>query len=509
MNNQPYIKVNNISKSFGQVVANHNVSLSIYGGEVHALLGENGAGKSTLMNMLSGIYSPDSGSIFVHGKEVVFSSPKDAINCGVGMIHQHFKLIEVMNVRENIMLGQKNGFFINNAQVDKKINRICTKYGFQLELEKKIYEMSVGERQIVEMVKVLYRGADILILDEPTTVFTPQETEKLFTIMRKMKENGCAIIFISHKMDEVMEIADKITVLRKGETVKTLHKDETTPKELTELMVGHKVDLSIKKIPVKNTDDLLKVKNLTLYSDEGAEVLKDVSFSIKAGEILGVAGIANSGQKELCESIVGIQKPASGEIWFENDNLIGKTTKQIIDKGISMSFVPEDRLGMGLVPSMDMVGNFLLKSYHKQKSFLLDTKPAKERAEIVMKELSIKTPSIYHQIKDLSGGNIQKILVGRELDSNPKVLIMAYPSRGLDINTCYAIYDLMNKQKENGVAILFIGEDLDVLQQLSDRIMVMCGGEVTGVVNTDEITKEELGLLMVGHKAEAGGEVHV
>lgn len=509
MNNQPYINVNNISKSFGEVIANHNVSLSICGGEIHALLGENGAGKSTLMNMLSGIYVPDSGSIYVHGNRVIFSSPKDAINSGVGMIHQHFKLVEVMNVRENIMLGQKGKLFVKNVDVDKKIAEICKKYDFELEPEKKVYDMSVGERQILEMVKVLYRGADILILDEPTTVFTPQETEKLFKIMRKMKENGCAIIFISHKMDEVMEIADKVTVLRKGETIKTLDKKSTSPKELTELMVGHKVDLQIKRTPVKGDNELLKVKNLTLSSSEGGNLLKDVSFSIKAGEILGVAGIANSGQKELCESIIGIQKPTSGEIWFENENLIGKSTKEIIDKGISMSFVPEDRLGMGLVPSMDMVDNFLLKSYHQQKTYLLDRKPAEERAKKAKEELSIQTPSIHHPIKDLSGGNIQKILVGRELDSNPRVLIMAYPSRGLDINTCYAIYDLMNKQKENGVAVLFIGEDLDVLQQLSDRIMVICSGEITGIVDSENISKEEIGLLMVGHKAEAGGEVHV
>lgn len=496
----PYIEAKGLSKSFGKVIANEDVNLTVNGGEIHALLGENGAGKSTLMNMLSGIYIPDSGSIYIHGKNIKLSSPKDAINAGIGMIHQHFKLVMNFNARDNIALGQKKGIFKSNKDIDKKVEEICSKYDLDLDLNKTVSDMSVSEKQILEIVKVLYRGADILILDEPTTVFTPQETEKLFKIMRKMKENGCAIIFISHKMDEVVEISDRITVLRKGKSISTLEKEKTTPKELTEIMVGHSVDLSIKRVDVKATNSVLKVKDLRVIEKGGNAILKGLSFDVKEGEILGVCGIANSGQKELCEAIVGITHIESGEILFKDENIVDLSTKDIIDKGISMSFVPEDRLGMGLVASMGMIDNFLLKSYHKGGSIFIDKKSVKERAIKAREALKIKTPSLTHPIKDLSGGNIQKILVGRELDSNPKLLIMAYPTRGLDISTCYAIYDLMMEQKKNNVGILYIGEDLDVLLGLCDRILVLSSGEITGIVKAENTTKEELGLMMLGNK---------
>jgi simple sugar transport system ATP-binding protein len=508
----PYISAMNISKSFGSVKANNNINFEVYGGEIHALLGENGAGKSTLMNMLSGIYTPDSGSICVHGKKVSFSSPKDAIKSGVGMIYQHFKLVEAMTARENVMLGQSAAFFNGKHKVNKKIEDICKKYDLEINIDKYVCDMSVAERQILEIIKVLYRGADILILDEPTTVFTPQDVVKLFKIMNKMKENGCAIIFITHKMDEVMAVSDKITVLRKGETVKTLDKKGTTPKQLAELMVGRSLDLSIKRSPVNSEENILEVKDLTLLGEDGLEKLKDASFYMRKGEILGVAGIANNGQKELCEAISGICKVKAGEIIFEGENIVGKNPREIITKGISMSFIPEDRLGMGLVASMDMVENLMLKEYHKQGKFILRRKPVSEKAKYIKDKLEIKTPSIHYPIKNLSGGNIQKILLGRELESNPHLLIMAYPVRGLDINTCYSIYNIMNEQKEKGVSILFVGEDLDVLMQLSDRIMVICDGKVTGVVDAKDIEKEELGLLMSGisaakNVAEDKGEV--
>lgn len=502
----PYISMQNITKGFGSVIANSNVNLQVNGGEIHALLGENGAGKSTLMNMLSGVYTPDSGSIYVHDKKVEFNSPRDAIKSKIGMIYQHFKLIEAMNARDNIILGQKGAIFNNKKSIDFKINKICEKYELELNLDKTVYEMSVAERQVLEIVKVLYRGADILILDEPTTVFTPQDVKKLFKIMKKMKDNGCAIIFITHKMDEVMDISDKITVLRKGETVKTLDKNSTSPKELAELMVGRRVDLSIKNGNSVRGKRLLQVKNLTVVDEEGSETLKSVDFDMYEGEVLGIAGIANSGQKEICEAISGICKVKSGEIIFEGENIVGKSPREIITKGISMSFVPEDRLGMGLVASMDMVENMMLKAYHKQKGIFIDRKPVGKRALEIQKKLDIKTPSIYYPIKNLSGGNIQKILLGRELDSSPHLLIMAYPVRGLDINTCYAIYDLINKQKQKGVSVLFIGEDLDVIMQLCDRIMVVCDGAVTGFVDAKVAVKEDLGLLMAGStKAEGKG----
>jgi simple sugar transport system ATP-binding protein len=494
----PFISMQNITKAFGSVVANKDINFEVYEGEIHALLGENGAGKSTLMNMLSGVYTPDSGSICVHGEKISFSSPKAAIKARIGMIYQHFKLIDAMSARDNIILGQKISLFKSKKNIDEKINKLCKKYELEINLDKMVCHMSVAEKQILEILKVLYRGADILILDEPTTVFTPQDVEKLFKIMRKMKENGCAIIFITHKMDEVMTIADKITVLRKGETVKTLDKDTSSPKELAELMVGRSVDLSIKKIEYKPGRKILEVKELQVSNEEGNDSLKNISFDMHQGEILGIAGIAGSGQKEICEAISGILKIKKGEIIFEGENIVGKSPREIISKGISMSFIPEDRLGMGLVASMDMVENLMLKAFHKNKGIFIDRRPVRVKAHDIKKKLSIKTPSIYYPIKNLSGGNIQKILLGRELDSNPHLLIMAYPVRGLDINTCYAIYELINEQKAKGVSVLFIGEDLDVLMQLCDRIMVICDGAVTGIVEPQNCAKEDIGLLMAG-----------
>ncbi len=508
MKQEPYVIMKDISKSFGKVMANQNVNLEVLGGEVHALLGENGAGKSTLMNMLSGVYTPDSGSIFILGKEWDFSSPKEAIKAGVGTIYQHFKLVEAMTARENIILGQKNRIFTSGKDVDSKIKDISERFGLDIDLNKRVQEMTVGEKQILEMLKVLYRGAKVLILDEPTTVFTPQETEKLFSIMRKMKEQQCAIIFISHKMDEVMEIADRITVLRKGESIKTLGKKDTNPMELAELMVGRKIDMKIKRYECECTNCILKLNNLSIKGKEGSDIIKDLSLNICGGEILGLAGIANSGQKELCEAIVGIQPVSKGEIIFEGENLVGKNTREIIEKGISMSFIPEDRLGMGLVASMDMVENVILKDYHHDKGIFVDRKSGVKKALRIKDRLNVLTPGINNPIRDLSGGNIQKILLGRELDSNPRLLIMAYPTRGLDINTCNIIYDIMNEQKAKGVAILFIAEDLDVLQQLSDRLAVLCHGRITGVVDPNNITREQIGLLMVGQKIEkAGGDM--
>ncbi|GFP74806.1 ABC transporter ATP-binding protein [Clostridium fungisolvens] len=498
MNKKPLIALKGISKTFGKVAANKNIHLDIYGGEIHALLGENGAGKSTLISVISGVYMPDGGTMEWNGEKVNFTSPKEAMKYGVGTIYQHFKLVEAMTARENILLGQKGKIFRNDNKVDKDIKNIIETYTLDVDLDKYVMDMSVGERQNLEILKVLYRGAKLLILDEPTTVFTPQETEKLFKIMRKMKEQGCALIFISHKMDEVMEICDKITILRKGETVKTLDKVGTNPKELTEAMVGRAVDLSIEKVECTREEKLLTVDNLVVLNEEKAEAVKSISFEIKAGEVFGIAGIAGSGQKELCEAIAGIASVKSGGIVFEGENLVGKNPREFVKRGISMSFIPEDRLGMGLVGSMDMVDNMLLKTYYSEKGFLINRKPVAEKAKALKGTLDIKTPSIHYPIKYLSGGNIQKILLGRELSSNPKLLIMAYPVRGLDINTCFIIYNLINEAKSKGTAVLFIGEDLDVLMQLCDRIMVMCDGASSGIINSEDATREKLGLMMVG-----------
>ncbi|QNB47176.1 ATP-binding cassette domain-containing protein [Thermanaerosceptrum fracticalcis] len=495
-----YISMEGITKTFGRVVANNNVNLEVKFGEIHALLGENGAGKSTLVNMLSGIYTPDSGSIFIRGKEVRFSSPRDSIAAGIGMIHQHFKLVEVFTAKENIILGQRIGLFLNEKGLTARIKELAARYELEVDPEKKVYEMSVGEKQTLEILKVLYRGANILILDEPTAVLTPQETEKLFVIMRKMKDEGCAVIFITHKLNEVMAVADRITVLRKGETVKTVEKGATSAQELTELMVGRPVDLRIKRLETEKGRKVLEVKDLRVLNEEGVEVLRGLNFDLFAGEILGVAGIAGSGQRELCEAIAGLYPVKSGEILFDGDNLVGKTPREIITKGISMSFIPEDRLGMGLVASMNMVDNLILKQYQNQKGIFIDRKPAVAKAKEIIKKLDIQTPGIDHPIRQLSGGNIQKVLLGRELDSNPTLLITAYPVRGLDINASHTIYDLLNEEKKKGVAVLFIGEDLDVLLELCDRIMVLSRGEITGILDAAKTTKERLGLLMLGER---------
>ncbi|WP_238883177.1 ABC transporter ATP-binding protein [Clostridium sp. YIM B02551] len=500
-NNTPLISLINIEKRFGTVLANHNINLDLYKGEIHALLGENGAGKSTLINIISGVYSPDAGEIKLNGEKKSFGSPKEAMDAGVGTIYQHFKLVEAMTARDNLNLGNSKGLFSKGKKIDESIMEICKTYDLEVDLDKYVSDMSVGEKQNLEILKVLYRGAKILILDEPTTVFTPQETEKLFKIMRKMKEAGCAVIFISHKMDEVMEISDKVTVLRKGETIKTLMKSETSPKELTELMVGRAVELSIEAVEAKQGKELLNVDGLTVLSEEGTEAIRNISFSIKAGEVLGVAGIAGAGQKELCEAIAGISKVKVGKIVFDGENLEGKNPREFVKRGISMSFIPEDRLGMGLVGSMDMVDNLLLKSYYSQKGLLIDRKPVIKRALELKDRLEIKTPSIHFPIRNLSGGNIQKILLGRELSVDPKLLVMAYPVRGLDINTCFTIYNLINDAKKNGTAVLFIGEDLDVLMQLCDRIMVICNGNVSGTIDSKDATREKLGLMMVGAEA--------
>ena len=486
------IECRGITKTFGSVVANDNIALDVKYGEVLALLGENGSGKTTLMNMLSGIYHPDSGEIFLDGKETVINSPADSLKSGIGMIHQHFKLVEIFSALDNVIMGTK---FKGQKQ---KIKEICENYGLNVDPDKKIYNMSVGEKQNVEILKVLYRGAKILILDEPTAVLTPQETRVLFDILRKMREKGCAIIIITHKLNEVMEISDRVTILRKGRSIETVKTSETDEKRLTELMVGRPVTLSINRPPVENPSQLLRVCNLTVVKEDGSVALNDIEFHISTGEILGVAGVAGSGQKELCETIAGLIPAREGAILYKKENIVGKKPSEIISLGIQMSFVPEDRLGMGLVASMSMVDNMILKNYRDGKGIFVDKKPARELASRLVGELEIVTPNVDTPVRLLSGGNVQKVLLGREISAGPNLLITAYPVRGLDINSSYTIYELLNEQKKNNVAVLYIGEDLDVLLELCDRIMVLCHGRITGIVDAKSVTKEQIGLMMTG-----------
>ena len=497
------VRMRGISKSFGSTQANDHVDLDVYRGEILALLGENGSGKTTLMNMLSGIYFPDSGTIEIDGKPVVISSPKDAFDYGIGMIHQHFKLINVFTAAENIVLGLKEQGRFDIKATSERISQICEAYGFDVDPNQKVYDMSVSQKQTVEIVKMLYRGAEILILDEPTAVLTPQETDKLFAVLRNMRDDGKAIIIITHKLHEVEDISDRVAVLRKGAYVGEMITKDATTEEMTTMMVGRQVSLNIDRPDpeMKYRMERIRVKNLTVRNREGVTKLDDVSFSAYTGEILGIAGISGSGQKELLEAIAGLQSVESGSIEYQVDEneieqLIGMDPIKISQMGVILSFVPEDRLGMGLVGSMDLTDNMMLRSFRNGPSPFTDRKEPRHLAEVVVDELEVNTPSVDTPVRRLSGGNVQKILVGREIAAAPTVLLSAYAVRGLDVNSSYIIYDLLNRQKGNGVAVIYVGEDLDVLLELCDRILVLCGGKVSGIVDGRTTNKKEVGLLM-------------
>ena len=563
--NRVALELRHITKRFGDVVANRDISLEVRRGEILSLLGENGSGKTTLMNMISGIYYPDEGHILIDGKNAVISSPHDAFAYKIGMIHQHFKLVDVFTAAENVVLGVKQIGGLNPqetlAQAEvacrreelemipgeqaevlpadgkhtvgvikarsgdetvrlifglhgrrgyskrdavESVRAICTRYGFDLDPNKKIYNMSVSEKQTVEIVKVLYRGADILILDEPTAVLTPQETEKLFAVLRRMRDDGKAIIIITHKLHEVMAISDRVSVLRKGSYIGTVRTSETNEAELTEMMVGKRVSLNIERTEPRDPQVRLAVRDISSVSPDGVKVLDHVSFEARSGEILGVAGIAGSGQRELLESIAGLYVPDSGEILYndpkdgETVDLRRKTPLQIRELGVRLSFVPEDRLGMGLVGNMSIVDNMMLRSYQAGTGAFLHRTAPKNLAGEIIRQLEVVTPSDKTPVRRLSGGNVQKVLVGREIAAAPTVLMAAYPVRGLDINSSYMIYNLLNKQKESGVAVIFVGEDLDVLLELCDRIMVISGGHVAGILDGRTARKDEVGLLMTG-----------
>ena len=496
------VRLQHVTKTFGPVVANKDVSLSVRRGEILALLGENGSGKTTLMNMIAGIYYPDEGEIYVGDKAVTIRSPRDALDLGIGMIHQHFKLVDVFTATENIALSMGGGKF-DLKKVHEKARAICEKYQFALDLDQKVYEMSVSQKQTLEIVKVLYRGADILILDEPTAVLTPQETERLFTVIRNMKADGKAVIIITHKLHEVLAISDRVAILRKGEYVGDIATRDADEATLTAMMVGEKVELDIERPEPVNPVKRLDIQHLTVRSADGITVLDDASFDVYGGEILGIAGISGNGQKELLEAIAGLQptqRGASVEYYAPDASapvqLIGKSPKAIREAGIHLSFVPEDRLGMGLVGSMGMTDNMMLKSYGKGHSPIVDRKAPHDLAETIKKELNVVTPDLNTPVSRLSGGNVQKVLVGRELAADPIVLMTAYAVRGLDINTSYTIYHLLNEQKKKGVAVIYVGEDLDVLLELCDRIVVLCGGKVNGILDGRKTTKEEVGNRM-------------
>ena len=560
------IEMKNITKTFGSVVANNKVNLDIRKGEILSVLGENGCGKTTLMNMLAGIYYPDSGQIFVNGEEVTIKSPKDAFALRIGMVHQHFKLVDVFTAAQNIALGVKDEGHYSLRKIAAEVREMGARYGFIIDPDKMIHAMSVSEKQTVEIIKVLYRGANILILDEPTAVLTPQEIKTLFNVLREMKKDGKSIVIITHKLNEVMEISDRVAVLRKGEHIATVNTTDTNEKELADMMVGKKLDLNIDRKDPVDPQPRLVIEHMTVKNKDGINAVDDVSFTANGGEILGIAGIAGNGQKELLEGIAGLQKVESGDIIFHNPKkdkpvtffhkdlrqikrmaaegkfhypdgtrvvLAGKSNKEITrlvneeqilfyeeeiidlrhrtpreiqELGIKLSFVPEDRLNMGLVGNMSIVDNMALRSYRKGKSIFVNKKRPKNLADRIISDLEVVTPSDQTPVRRLSGGNVQKVLVGREISSSPKVLMAAYPVRGLDINSSYLIYNLLNQQKERNVAVIFVGEDLDVLLALSDRLVVLSGGKVAGIVDARKVTKEEVGLMMLSRASGAEAE---
>ena len=505
----PAVEMRGITKTFGSLVANDAVDLEVRKGEVLALLGENGSGKTTLMDVLSGLYFPDAGQILIDGREVTISSPKDAFGYGIGMIHQHFKLVDVFTMVENVVLGLDEPGKLDLKAAADKINQIASAYGFDVDPYQKVYDMSVSQKQTAEILKLLYRGADILILDEPTAVLTPQEADRLFAVLRNMRDDGKAIIIITHKLREVLDISDRVSILRKGQHVADLVTKDTNEQEMTDLMVGRKVHLNIDRPRPVNPRPRIEVRGLTVMSADGVAKLDDVTFTANSGEVLGIAGISGSGQKELLEAIAGLQRVSSGSITYVEDGgqreeLVGKNPRDISSMGVALSFVPEDRLGMGLVANMDIADNMMLRSYREGSSPFTDRKAPHDLAERVVDELEVQTSGIGAPVRRMSGGNVQKVLVGREIASHPTVLLTAYAVRGLDINSSYTIYDLINKQKQEGVAVLYVGEDLDVLIALSDRILVLCDGKVSGIVDGRTADKNEVGMMMTELREEGG-----
>ena len=503
MDNSSVVELINIKKHFGEIKANDGVDLTVRSREIHAILGENGSGKSTLMNILSGLYRPDHGKICIRGKEVDIHTPRDAAALGIGMIHQHFKLVEALSAWENIVGGMRDGLFLNKKKVIGKIRELSDLYGLSVIPEKKVSQMTIGEKQTVEILKALYRGADILILDEPTAVLTSQETDRLFQILKEMRQKGCSVILITHKLQEVIDISDRVTVLRKGRTIGSLPTSEADAQLLASMMVGREMDLSI---PYENTEDMdkhivLSIRNLSLHPRGNRRGLSVSELEISSHEILGIAGVADSGQKELCEAIAGLIR-VSGSITLNGKEI--SSVNPVIRKkeDIHMGFVPEDRLGMGLIEGMSITDNVALRSAGKAEGIFIDRKARRDSAVKLISDYGVSAAGPDQEIQALSGGNIQKILLGREIENSTDFLIAAYPVRGLDVGASDFIYEKLNEQKKKGAAILFVGEDLDIMLGICDRIAVLHNGTLMGVVSAKDATKREIGLMMMGERRE-------
>lgn len=508
MTTSPYaVEMRGITKRFPGVLANDRIDFQVRKGEIHALLGENGAGKSTLMNILSGLYRPDEGEIAIHGRVVEFHSPRDAIRHGVGMVHQHFMLTPSQSVAENVFLGAREiGFVLNPQRMAAEVRRIAEQYRLPVDPNAKIWQLSVGEQQRVEIIKILYRGAEILILDEPTAVLTPQEAENLFVTLRSMAADNKTIIFISHKLEEVLSIADRITVLRSGRVVATLSAQGVTKTELANLMVGRQVLFQLEKPPAHRGEVRLRLDGVCALDDKLLPALRNVSLTVHSGEIVGVAGVAGNGQRELAEVICGLRPLTAGTIEVAGERMTHLTARRMIDAGVA--YVPEDRNTTGSAPNLSVAENLILKSYRKAEMGagpFLDLTAVERTAASLVKAFNILTPSIKTPVRKLSGGNLQKVILAREISSQPKVLIAASPTRGLDIGATESVRSLLLQERSQGAAILLISEDLDEIFAISDRIVVLYEGCIMGEFETADAGLTEVGLLMAGGRAPSAG----
>ncbi len=504
------VKMVSITKKFPGVIANRNVDFELKAGQIHALLGENGAGKSTLMSVLTGLYMPDDGEIHIKGRKVSFTSPRDAISAGIGMVHQHFRLVNSFSVAENIVMGSSSeGFLIDMHEAEKKLAAFSEDYGLNVIPKAKVWQLSVGEQQRVEIVKMLYRGAEILVLDEPTAVLTPQESRELFATLRRMTDRGKGVIVITHKLQEVMENADRITVLRDGQSVATFNVRDTNPKELAQAMVGRDITGSYELPEITKCETILQLKNLSAYGDRGQIALKEINLAVRRGEIVGLAGVAGNGQKELAEVIAGLREVAGGKLHFLGKDYTGKSVRQIVDAGVSL--IPEDRLGTGLVGSLDAVSNSILKNYRLKdagRGWFINWRSVRKCTDKLVKDYDVKLTRLEAPVKLLSGGNLQKLLLAREMSNNPEIIVAVYPARGLDIGAIETVRNTLLKQREQGKAIVLISEELEELFALSDRIAVIHEGEIMGTVDRDCLDLNEIGMMMAGERKElANGRV--
>jgi len=500
------IRMEGITKRFPGVVANREIDFAVRKGEIHALLGENGAGKTTLMKVLAGLYQPDEGRIWIDGRAVAVRSPRDAIDLGIGMIHQHFMLVESHSVAENIILGlDAPRFVLNLRQVEDQIAALADQYHLQVDPRARIWQLSVGEQQRVEILKALYRGARILVMDEPTAVLTPQETEELFKTLRSMVSEGHTIVFISHKLGEVTAVADRITVLRRGEVVDSVPASEIGREDLARMMVGRDVLFRLGKRESSPGDVVLEIEGLTALNDKGLEALRGVSLAVRRGEILGVAGVAGNGQRELAETIVGLRPVTGGQIRLAGQDVTNRSPREMLDRGVG--YIPADRMGAGLVVNLSVAENLILKCYREPpvcRGFFLDGDAISAHAEELVHGYDVKTPGIRTRTRLLSGGNLQKLILAREISSRPALMVAVHPTRGLDIGATEDVRRLLLEQREAGGGIVLISEDLDELLSMSDRIAVLYEGRLMGVVESEEARVEDLGLMMAGTALEEG-----